>query len=49
MALALLLIGCGLSIQAIASVGWRAVTLAITLWIFISAVALLIVKLTIHQ
>lgn len=49
MAVALLLIGCGLSVQAIMNVGWRAVTLAITLWVFISAAALVVVKLTIHE
>jgi uncharacterized integral membrane protein (TIGR00698 family) len=46
MAIALLLIGCGLSLSAIAAVGWRAITLGVSLWVFISALALVVVRWT---
>lgn len=39
MAVALLLIGCGLSLKAIAAVGWRAITLGVVLWVAISVAA----------
>lgn len=41
--IALLLIGMGLSIKALRSVGWRALVLAVALWILISTVSLVIV------
>lgn len=44
MTIALLLIGCGLSIGAIKSVGWRAMVLAVVLWVAISTVALVVVR-----
>jgi uncharacterized integral membrane protein (TIGR00698 family) len=40
---ALLLIGMGMSRKAIASVGWRALVLAVVLWVTISVVALVVV------
>src|SRR6185369_7196084 len=40
MSIALLLIGCGLSPKAVIHVGWRAMVLAICLWVAISAAAL---------
>ncbi len=43
MSVALFLIGCGLSPKAIVSVGWRAMVMAIVLWIAISAAALMVV------
>lgn len=44
---ALLLIGMGMSIKAISSVGWRAMVLAVTLWLAISVVSLLVVLRTV--
>lgn len=41
---ALFLIGAGLSRKAIASVGWRAMVLAVTLWVFISVTSLLVIR-----
>ncbi len=46
MAVALLLIGCGLSPKAVMSVGWKAMVMAVALWIAISVAALLVVKET---
>lgn len=43
-ALALFLIGTGLSRKAIAAVGWRAMALGVFLWVCISAAALVVVK-----
>lgn len=43
MAVALLLIGCGLSPKAVMSVGWKAMVMAVVLWIGISAAALWVV------
>jgi len=43
-ALALFLIGTGLSRKAIASVGWRAMALGVLLWVCISVTALVVVK-----
>jgi uncharacterized integral membrane protein (TIGR00698 family) len=40
MAVALMLIGCGLSPKAVVRVGWRAMVLAVGLWIAISAAAM---------
>lgn len=48
MCLALLLVGLGLSRSALASVGARPLFLAVTLWVFISAVSLVVVRATIH-
>jgi len=45
--IALLFIGLGMSTQAIAAVGWRAMVLAIALWFTISTVALVVVVRTI--
>ncbi|MBY0113422.1 MAG: putative sulfate exporter family transporter [Phycisphaerales bacterium] len=47
MCLALLLVGLGLSRAALKSVGVRPLVLAVTLWVFISAVALVVVRATI--
>jgi uncharacterized integral membrane protein (TIGR00698 family) len=47
MCLALLLVGLGLSRSALASVGVRPLVLAVALWVFISAGALLVVRATI--
>jgi uncharacterized integral membrane protein (TIGR00698 family) len=47
MAVALLLIGCGLSVSAVRQVGWRALVLAVTLWVAISVAALAVVMKTI--
>lgn len=47
MAVALLLIGCGLSLKAIAAVGWRAITLGVVLWVAISVAAGVVVMKTI--
>jgi len=44
---ALFLIGAGLSRKAIASVGPRALGLAVTLWVFISVAALIVVRTTV--
>ncbi|MCC6320323.1 MAG: putative sulfate exporter family transporter [Phycisphaerales bacterium] len=44
---ALLLIGLGMSRKAIASVGWRAMALAVALWVAISVVALVVVRQTV--
>ncbi len=44
MAIALLLIGSGLSKKALASVGWRPFVLAIVLWVAISVAALAVVR-----
>ncbi len=46
MAVALLLIGCGLSPKAVMSVGWKAMVMAIVLWVAISAAALWVVMQT---
>ncbi len=46
--LALFLIGAGLSKKALKSVGWRAMVLAITLWVFISVTSLIVVRATVH-
>ena len=40
MSVALFLIGCGLSPKAVMSVGWKAMVMAVVLWIGISAAAL---------
>jgi uncharacterized membrane protein YadS len=48
MATALFLIGLGLSRKAMATVGWRPFALGIALWVFISIVALLVVRATIR-
>lgn len=45
--LALFLIGAGLSRKAVASVGWRAMLLAVVLWVFISVTALVVVRATV--
>jgi uncharacterized integral membrane protein (TIGR00698 family) len=45
--IALLLIGCGLSLKAIASVGWRAIVLGVVLWVAISVMALFVVRWTV--
>jgi len=47
MAFALFLIGLGISKKALASVGWRAFVLGVSLWVLISAVALVVVRATI--
>lgn len=47
MAIALLLIGCGLSPKAVAHVGWRAMVLAVVLWVAISVAALWVVMRTV--
>ncbi len=47
MCLALLLVGLGLSRSALASVGVRPLVLAVALWVFISAVSLVVVRATI--
>ncbi len=47
MAVALLLIGCGLSPKAVAHVGWRAMVLAVVLWVAISVAALWVVVRTV--
>lgn len=47
MAFALFLIGLGISMKAIKSVGWRALALGVTLWVLISVVSLLVVRSTI--
>lgn len=47
MAVALMLIGCGLSPKAVVQVGWRAMVLAIALWVGISVVALWVVMRTV--
>jgi uncharacterized integral membrane protein (TIGR00698 family) len=47
MCLALLLVGLGLSRAALASVGVRPLVLAVALWVFISAVSLVVVRATI--
>lgn len=44
---ALFLIGAGLSKEVVASVGWRALALAVVLWVFISVAALLVVRATV--
>lgn len=44
MTVALLLIGSGLSLSAIKSVGWRAMVLAVVLWVAISAAALVVIR-----
>lgn len=44
MTIALFLIGTGLSPRAIRSVGWRAMVLAVVLWVAISAVALVVIR-----
>ncbi len=44
MTVALFLIGCNLSVKAIRAVGWRAMVLAVVLWIAISVAALLVVR-----
>ncbi|MEX2217285.1 MAG: putative sulfate exporter family transporter [Phycisphaerales bacterium] len=44
MALALFLIGAGLSRRAIAEVGWRAMALGVALWVFIAAAALAAIR-----
>lgn len=46
MALALFLIGAGLSRKALAEVGWRPMALGVSLWLFIASVSLLIVCAT---
>lgn len=46
--LALFLIGAGLSKKALKSVGWRAMALAVTLWVFISVTSLFVVKATVQ-
>ncbi len=43
MSVALFLIGCGLSPKAVMSVGWKAMVMAVVLWIGISVVALWVV------
>ena len=43
MSVALFLIGCGLSPKAVMSVGWKAMVMAVVLWIGISAAALWVV------
>lgn len=45
--IALLFIGLGLSRKAIAGVGWRAMALAVALWVAISLVALIVVRQTV--
>lgn len=47
MAFALFLIGLGISIKAIKSVGWQAFVLGVSLWVLISGTALLVVRATI--
>ena len=47
MAVALLLIGCGLSPKAVMHVGWRAMVLAVVLWVAISVGALVVVMRTV--
>jgi uncharacterized membrane protein YadS len=47
MAFALFLIGLGISKKAMASVGWKALVLGVTLWVLISAVSLVVVRATI--
>jgi uncharacterized integral membrane protein (TIGR00698 family) len=44
MTLALFWIGCGLSRKTLAAVGWRPLVLALTLWVFISSVSLLVIR-----
>ena len=44
---ALLFIGMGMSRKAIASVGWRAMVLAVTLWVAISVAAVVVVRQTV--
>ncbi len=46
MVLALFLIGCGLSKQALRAVGWRPLLLAVVLWVVIATSAAVVVKLT---
>lgn len=46
--LALFLIGAGLSKKALKSVGWRAMALAVTLWVFISVTSLFVVRATVQ-
>ena len=48
MNIALLLVGLGLSRKALASVGVRPLVLAVALWVFISVVALAVVRATIQ-
>ena len=40
---ALFLIGAGLSATTLRSVGWRALALAVALWLFVAATSLLVV------
>jgi uncharacterized membrane protein YadS len=47
MAFALFLIGLGISKKAIGQVGWRAFVLGVGLWVLISVVALVVVRVTI--
>lgn len=47
MALALFLIGAGLSRKALASVGWRPLAQGVVMWVFISVVALMVVRATV--
>lgn len=47
MSLALFLIGSGLSVSAVRSVGWRALAQGVAMWLVLSVVALLVVRATV--